>query len=362
MIFGVVGTVIKWIILIIFPLQSIRFEYMKSVITIKDLARELNISPSTVSRALKDHPDISPETKVLVKELAEKMNYQPNLMAQGLRQSRSHTIGVIVPEFVHFFFSTVIAGIEDAASEKGYHVMMTRSQELLEREEKNLKALWNSRVDGVLVSISKQTTSYKHFEEMLDNGLPIVFFDRAPQELHCSHIVVDDHDGAFTAVDLLVKKGCRHIVHLAGPEALGIADDRLEGYIDCLKANDIAVNDELIVRCEEGGYEESYEISKKLIEDHPEIDGIFANHDMSAFGAMLALEEAGIEIPNQVKVVGFSDWQLSQVIKPNLTTISQPGYEMGRQAAEILIEEIESEKCLGIRKVLKTSMIERQST
>jgi LacI family transcriptional regulator len=197
---------------------------------------------------------------------------------------------------------------------------------------------------------------------MLDNGLPIVFFDRVPQELNCSHVVVDDHDGAFKAVELLVKKGCKQIVHLAGPMALGISDDRLEGYLDCLKANDIAVDNELIVRCEEGSHEESYEITQKLIEHHPEIDGIFANHDMSALGAMLALQEAGIEIPNKVKVVGFSDWQLSQVIKPNLSTVSQPGYEMGRQAAEILMEEIESEKCLGIRKELKTSMIERQST
>lgn len=338
------------------------FESMKPVVTIKDLARKLNISPSTVSRALKDHPDISPETKRVVRELADELNYQPNLMAQGLRQSRSHMIGVIVPEFVHFFFSTVIAGIEDAASEMGYQVMMARSQELVEREVNALQTFWNSRVDGVLVSVSKQTTSYDHFQKMINRELPIVFFDRAPKDLNCSQVVVDDHDGAFTAVELLIRKGCKKIAHLAGPSALGISDARLEGYLDSLKKHDFEIDESLIVRCEDGGYEEASALTKTLMETHPDIDGIFANHDMSAFGSVLALQDMGIKVPDQVKVVGFSDWQLAQLIKPKLTTVSQPGYEMGREAAEILIAEIESGEHLEVQKELKTTVIEREST
>jgi LacI family transcriptional regulator len=335
---------------------------MKSQITIKDLARELSISPSTVSRALKDHPDISPETKKVVKDLAEEMNYQPNLLAQGLRKSKTNTIGVIVPEFIHFFFSTVLAGIEDVAYSRGYHVMMTRSAEEYEREVANVKALWNSRVDGLLVSLSKSTISFDHFQEVMDNGLPVVFFDRTTKQLDCSRVVVDDHDGSFKAVELLIAKGCKKIVHLAGPKALGISDERIRGYLDCLAQNGIEKDDDLIVRCAEGGYEESKARTTELMNSIDGIDGIFANHDMAALGAILALQEKGVQVPEQVKVVGFSDWQLSHLIKPQLTTVSQPGFEMGQEAAQLLIEEIESEVTLGVRKELKTTLIEREST
>ena len=335
---------------------------MKSQVTIKDLARELNISPSTVSRALKDHPDISPETKNVVKALAEEMNYQPNLLAQGLRKSKTNTIGVIVPEFIHFFFSTVLAGIEDVAYSQGYHVMVTRSAEEFEREVANVKALWNSRVDGLLVSLSKETVSFDHLQDVMDNGLPVVMFDRTSEQLNCSRVVVDDHDGSFNAVELLIAKGCRKIVHLAGPEALGISDERLRGYLDCLAKHNIERDVNLVVRCGGSGYEESKARTTELINKIDGIDGIFANHDMAALGAILALQEQGIQVPEQVKVVGFSDWQLSHLIKPQLTTVSQHGFKMGQEAAHLLIEEIESEIILGVNKVLKTTLIEREST
>ena len=335
---------------------------MKAQVTIKDLARELNISPSTVSRALKDHPDISPETKRVVKELAISMNYQPNLMAQGLRKSKSNTIGVIVPEFIHFFFSTVIAGIEDEAYGRGYHVMMTRSAEEYEREVKNVHALWNSRVDGLLISFSKNTFSFDHFRQMIDNGLPIVFFDRSTDELGCSKVVVDDRDGAFNAVELLISKGCKRIVHLAGPKSLLISRERYRGYVDCLKKHNIDIDEALIIPCPEGEYEESRQKILELIKTVDDIDGIFANHDMAALGAIAALQENGIKVPEQVKVIGFSDWQFSHLVKPQLSTIAQPGFEMGQEAARLLIDEIESGIMLGVQTELKTNLIEREST
>jgi len=337
---------------------------MKAHITIKDLARELNISPSTVSRALKDHPDISPETKRLVKELAEKLHYKPNLLAQGLRNSKTNTIGVIIPEFIHFFFSTVVAGIEDIAYSRGYNVILTQSAEKYEREVTDTRALWNSRVDGLLVSISKETSNYDHFQELLDEELPIVFFDRVTNELKTSQVVVDDYQGAYNAVEHLISKGCKKIVHLAGPENLEISKNRLNGYKDCLEKNNISFSEKLVIRCPEGTYEESKKFTNILLNSEPNIDGVFGCNDMAALGAILAVKEKHIKIPEQIKIIGFSDWQLSNLIEPRLSTVSQAGFEMGQAAATILINEIESktEDIIHIQKVISTKLIERDTT
>ncbi|MCB0494513.1 MAG: LacI family DNA-binding transcriptional regulator [Cyclobacteriaceae bacterium] len=337
---------------------------MKAHITIKDLARELNISPSTVSRALKDHPDISPETKKIVKELAEKLHYKPNLLAQGLRNSKTNTIGVIVPELVHFFFSTVVAGIEDVAYAKGYNVILCQSAEMYEREVTDARALWDSRVDGMLVSISKETNQFDHFQELLDEGLPIVFFDRVAKDLDASQVVVDDYQGAFNAVEHLISKGCKKIVHLAGPENLEISKNRLNGYKDCLAKYSIEFDDRLVVSCPEGTYEESKRFTNILLNTSKDIDGVFGCNDMAALGAILALKEKQISIPEKVKVIGFSDWQLSNLIEPRLSTVYQGGFEMGQAAASLLIDEIESDKetISHIQKVISTKLIERDTT
>jgi len=337
---------------------------MKAHITIKDLARELNISPSTISRALKDHPDISPETKKVVKALAKKLNYRPNLLAQGLRNSKTNTIGVIIPEFIHFFFSTIISGIEDVAYSKGYNVILCQSAETYEREVTDTRALWNSRVDGMLVSISKETTKYDHFKELLNEGLPMVFFDRVTNELDASQVIVDDYLGAFNAVEHLISKGCKKIVHLAGPKNLEISKNRLNGYKDCLKKYNIKFNEELVVRCPKGTYEESKRFTNIILNKHSDIDGFFGCNDMAALGAILAVKEKGIKIPLEIKIIGFSDWQLSNLIEPRLSTVSQAGFEMGQAAATILIEEIEADddKVTHVKKVISTKLIERDTT
>ncbi|MCB0506084.1 MAG: LacI family DNA-binding transcriptional regulator [Cyclobacteriaceae bacterium] len=337
---------------------------MKAHITIKDLARELNISPSTVSRALKDHPDISPETKRVVKELAERLHYKPNLLAQGLRKSKTNTIGVIVPELVHFFFSTVVSGIEDIAYSRGYNVILCQSAEMYEREVTDARALWDSRVDGMLVSISKQTDRFEHFQELLDEGLPIVFFDRIAKGLDASHVVVDDYQGAFNAVEHLISKGCKKIVHLAGPENLEISKNRLNGYKDCLRKYQIEFDESLVVSCPEGTYEESKRFTNILLNNIRAIDGVFGCNDMAALGAILAVKEKGIMIPDQIKIIGFSDWQLSNLIEPRLSTVYQGGFEMGQSAASVLIDEIESDKevVTHIQKIISTKLIERDTT
>ncbi len=337
---------------------------MKAHITIKDLARELNISPSTISRALKDHPDISPETKRIVKELAKKLKYRPNLLAQGLRKSKTNTIGVIIPEFIHFFFSTIISGIENIAYAKGYNVILCQSAETYEREVTDTRALWNSRVDGMLISISKQTTEYNHFQELLDEGLPMVFFDRVTNKLKTSQVIVDDYNGAFNAVEYLISKGCKKIVHLAGPKNLEISKNRLNGYKNCLKKHDIKFDESLVVRCPEGTYEESKRFTNILLNSTKNIDGVFGCNDMAALGAILAIKEKGIKIPKEVKIIGFSDWQLSSLIEPRLTTVSQAGFEIGQAAATILIDEIETDddKVKHVQKVISTKLIERDTT
>jgi LacI family transcriptional regulator, galactose operon repressor len=336
---------------------------MKAHVTIKDLAKELDISPSTVSRALKDHPDISPETKRLVKQLAEQMNYKPNLIAQGLRKSKTNTIGVIVPELIHFFFSTVISGIENVAYARGYNVILCQSDENYDREVTDTRALWNSRVDGMLVSLSRQTIKFDHFQELLDEELPMVFFDRITDELKTSQVIVDDYLGAYKAVELLINKGCKKIVHLAGPENLEISKNRLKGYSDALESHDLVVDQQYIYPCAEGTYEESKAITLDFMKEHPEVDGIFGNNDMAALGSILALQEMNIDIPDKVKIVGFSDWQLSSLIKPRLSTVSQAGYEMGQVATSILIDQIESSADpVFIKKVISTKLIERETT
>ena len=189
-------------------------------VTIKDIARELGISPSTVSRALKDHPDISPETKKAVNELADKLNYQPNIVALSLRQSKTNTIGVIIPEIVHFFFSTVISGIEDVAYSAGYNVIITQSNESLQREKTDIKALFNSRVDGMLISLSRETSNFEHIDSILAKGVPMVFFDRVYDTANASKVIVDDLSGAKDATQHLIDQGCKRIAHLEGPPNL----------------------------------------------------------------------------------------------------------------------------------------------
>lgn len=337
---------------------------MKAHITIKDLARELNISPSTVSRALKDHPDISPETKRVVKELAEKLHYKPNLLAQGLRKSKTNTIGVIIPELVHFFFSTVVSGIEDVAYAKGYNVILCQSAEMYAREVTDTRALWDSRVDGMLVSISKETNQFDHFQELLDEGLPIVFFDRVAKGLDASQVIVDDYQGAYNAVEHLISKGCKRIVHLAGPDNLEISKNRLNGYKDCLKKHNIEFDENFVLSCPEGTYEESKRLTNILLNNVSDIDGVFGCNDMAALGAILAVKERGIKIPDQIKIIGFSDWQLSNLIEPRLSTVYQAGFEMGQEAATLLIQEIESETetIVHTQKVISTKLIERDTT
>jgi LacI family transcriptional regulator len=334
--------------------------------TIKDIARELNLSASTISRALKDYPGISDETKRKVKEVAEKMNYRPNALALSLRKSRSFTIGVIIPEVVHFFFSTVVSGIEEIANSRGYNVILAQSNEKLEREISSIETMLSNQIDGVLVSYSKETTTFDHFTKVLNYGFPIVFFDRIPAIPNAINVLVDDFQGAFDATAHLISQGYKNIVHLAGPKTLKISIDRENGYKAALDKNGITVNPANIISCPFGTLEESRKIVSELLNSLPNRpDAFFSCNDISAVGAMMACRDAGLKIPLEVGIVGFSDWQFCAMLEPQLSSVSQPGFLMGARSTEILIDLIEKKldsETMEKSLVLKTKLMERESS
>lgn len=340
---------------------------MNTQITIKDIAAKLGISPSTVSRALKDHPDISDATKKAVKDLAEEWDYQPNSIALSLRSRKSNIIGVIVPQIVHHFFSTVISGIEDVAYNAGYNVMVCQSNEKYEREKADINALVSSRAEGLLVSFSKETSDFSHLTRLQKKGIPLVFFDRISEEMDTSSVIVDDYGGAFRATEHLIEQGCKRIAHLAGPKHLLLSQNRLEGYQEALEKHGLPVDESLIVECDDEltvtpnkGIEQTLHLLN--LPEPP--DGIFANNDMTAIGAIKAIGSKGLKVPDDVAVVGYSDWLLSAMMEPSLTMVAQPGYEMGKAAAEILLTQInapEGEMEMDSR-ILETELIIRQSS
>lgn len=314
---------------------------MKSkLISINDIARALGISPSTVSRALKDHPDISTETKRVVKEYAEQVNYRPNALALSLKTQRSNTLGLIIPEIVHHFFSSVISGIEELAYAKGYRLIICQSNEDYHREVINTQVLLDNRVDGIFISMSKTTTDHGHFKDLIDSGIPLVFFDRVSEEVETDRVVTADFDGALIATSHLLERGCKKILHLASPRHLLIGRLRLEGYQKALSNFGILQNPAFILQCDTR--KEVFELKDQILKLAPEIDGIFAVNDFTAIAAMQLLQENGYKIPDNIAVTGFGNDPIASIASPPLTTVEQRGFEMGRQAVEILIRRIEN--------------------
>lgn len=331
-------------------------------VTIKDIAKALGVSPSTVSRALKGHPDISPETRKAVSDLAARLKYEPNAIALSLKQSRSNSIGVIIPEMVHYFFSSVLSGITDVAYDAGFTVIICQSNEIHEREVANVKALYSNRVDGILISISKDSDEFDHLNFLIDNDIPVVFFDRFAPGIVCDKVIVDDFDAAYKATKHLIDEGRRRIAHFSGPQKLLIGRERLEGYKKALKSAGLPVDESLIVHAE--NFEMAREAVSRLMELPKTPDGIFAVNDLTAIGAMLTLQKKGIKVPDEVAIVGFSDGKFSGIVEPNLSSVDQHGYEMGTAAARMLIKRILSEDPFYPPEtvILQTSLIIRGSS
>ncbi len=335
---------------------------MRAQKTIKDIARELGISPSTVSRALKDHPDISEKTKKAVNALAKEWNYKPNAVALSLRNSKTNIIGVVVPEIVHHFFSSIISGIQEEAQKLGYNVMIFQSNESYTQEVANVNALLLSRVDGVLIGMSKETHNLEHLKELLNDETPIVFFDRVCNELPVDNVIVDDFDSAFTAVEHLIKTGCRRIAHLSTPPELLLGQNRVKGYRQALLKHKIPVDEQLIVECD--SYAKALEVTPELLNLPAPPDAILAVNELTAAGALKVIKKRGLKVPDDVSVIGFTDGVVSQTSDPELTTIDQHGFEVGKTACELLLKRIanKEDKIIPKTKVVKTNLIIRNST
>ena len=331
--------------------------------TIKDLAKELNLSASTVSRALRDHPDISPLTKKRVISLANKLDYHPDSIAQSLQTQKTKTIGVIVPEIKQPFFASVINGIEELAYSAGYTIIVCQSNETYHREVLYTRTLVSHRVAGLLVSLSQTTQNLDHFKALQRRGVPIVFFDRVNDDIEASKVVVDDYNGAFAAVDHLIKSGYKRIAHLAGPKNLSISKYRLKGYKDALKLGNRPYNEELVVY---GGLDDTDGVVgfQKLLSLEILPDAVFAVNDPVATGAFLTIKEHGLKIPDDIALVGFSNTNVSSLLDPPLTTVEQPTYEIGKTAVQLLLAQINNNEKNFVPQfeVLKTHLIIRGST
>jgi LacI family transcriptional regulator len=328
----------------------------KGQVTIKDIARELGISPSTVSKALKGNREISESTRAAVKELVEKWNYRPDPIALSLKIGQSKTIGVIVPEIVHYFFSTVISGIEDVANERGYQVIFCQSNESFEREVKAVETLLAGRADGILVSVSKTTTEFSHLAKIPDAGIPVVFFDRVIEEIDSDRVIVDDESGAYDAVKHLINTGRRNIVHLSGPLHLQIGRERKNGYLRALREAGLAITESNIVKCDT--IEEADKIVPALLARPARPDGIFAVNDLTASGAMKQIKKAGLNIPGDISIVGFTSGMISDLTDPPLSSVEQHGYTIGQRAARLLIERIERKYSgPGRTEIVKTELV-----
>ena len=311
----------------------------KTRITIKDIARELKISPSTVSRALADKWDVNPETRKAVLELAEKMNYQPNPISLSFKTQQSMFVGVIIPEFITSFFPEVIIGMESVLSPKGYQILISQSNESSATELNNIKALETKMVAGFIVSLSVETQNVDYFSRFIDSDFPIVFFNRTAPEIRAPSVLIDDYKWAFRAVEHLLDQGCRRIVHLSGPENLQISRHRRQGYEDALRKYGLPVDGNLVIPCGvmmESGVTAAYKILE--MEERP--DAVFAFNDPTAIGAMKTLQKHGISIPDEIAVAGFTESKMAVIVEPNLTSVEQPTFEMGRAAAELLLEQL----------------------
>ncbi|MCP1383315.1 substrate-binding domain-containing protein [Runella sp. CRIBMP] len=336
------------------------------IITIKDIAKALNLSTSTVSRALRGSYEINPETKRLVMEYAERMNYRPNPIALSLKENRSRSIGVIIPEIANNFFSQAINGMESIAYNRGYHVVISQNHESYERELVSTQYLAQRRVDGLLVSLSGESNDLEHFKELQTKGLPIVFFDRVPQDYITHKVIADNFAGTYEATEHLIKQGFRRIAHLTSPSWLSITYERLEGYKKALQNHDIPIEDSYIKYCSHGGmiFEEVEQAVMELINHPNRPDAVFTAGDRLTTTCMSLIRREGLRIPEDIAIVGFTNLMTADLLNPALSAVRQPAYEMGQLATEFLIDLIEHPKAT-IRfetKKLDTHLVIRDSS
>lgn len=345
---------------------------MKRKITLKQIARELDVSISTVSKALRNSSEISEDTRDKVKAFAKLYNYRPNNIALSLKNRKTQTIGVIIPEIVHHFFSKVINGIENIAANRGYNVIVALSNESFDKEVINMETLANGSIDGFVLSIAKDTLlqqDYHHFNETINQGMPIVMFDRVANEINCDKVIIDDLKAAKKAVNMLISKGCKNIGLVTTKDYVSVGRLRTNGYLQALEENNIEPNANLILKVDDKLISEEHleKIEKdveSLFENNQDLDGIFAVNELYAITAMKVARKFKMKIPDDLQVIGFTDGVLSKHATPSLTTVSQHGLEIGEKAAKLLLDKLDKldEEDHYKTIVIDTEIIEREST
>ena len=337
----------------------------KTTLTMKDIARELGVSVATVSRALKDSPHISPEQRERIKQYAREHHFTPNTIAESLRHSRVQpvkVIGVIVPEFVHYYFSTILKGIEEEAEAHGYRVMVAQSGEHYEREVRLCQSFYENKVCGIIVSQAKDTHRYEHFQRLIDAGVPLVFYDRICTGVNASRVVVDDYTGAFNAVEHLIRTGCRHIAYYGSQMNLEIAKNRFNGYKDALLKHGLPFDESLTRICDNRMDAEI--ITPELFDGDYYPDAFFAVNDDTAIGILHAVKRMGLRVPEDISICGFTNGDRAVACDPMLTTVEQRGIMVGEEAASILIGHVEGTIPMNKaeKRIVRTRLIIRGTT
>ena len=338
---------------------------MRRKLTLKQIARELDVSISTVSKSLRGSSEISEETRLKVQAFAKLYNYKPNNIALSLKNRKTKTIGVIIPEIVHHFFATVISGIEDMANQHGYTFIICMSNESFDKEVINMEMLANGSIDGFIMSLSKETQQKKdfhHIVEVINQGMPVVMFDRVTNDILCDKVIIDDSLAAFNATQFLIDKGFKKIALITTVDYVSVGKLRTQGYIKALKNSDIEVDENLILKIEDT---ENFESSIENLLLNNELDAVFAVNEIFAVTAIKLARKLNINVPEELSIIGFTDGIISKYSTPSISTVSQNGIKMGGKAAKMLIERLEAddeEDEQYSTEVIETELVEREST
>ncbi|WP_317043600.1 LacI family DNA-binding transcriptional regulator [Lutibacter flavus] len=334
-------------------------------VTIYDIANKLKLSSSTISRALKDHSSISEKTIKRVKAAALEMGYRPNILAASLRSKKTKTIGVLVPTITQPFLSSLISGIEITAQKAGYNVIITQSHDSYQDEVNNAKALYNSRISGLISSLAMETQDTSHFQQFIDKNIPVVFVDRVPKNFNTYKVMINNYAAGFKATEHLINQGCIRIAHFyAGSEFGNLYSERKKGYLDALKKHNLPIDKELIIHMNEVTYEEGERASNILLHLKNPPDGIFSPNDTTAVAAIQVAKKLGFKVPEDLAIIGFNDDPISRIIVPGLSTITHPAIKMGKTSAEIILKHLDSTEKNDITEItfLNTEVLARESS
>ena len=338
---------------------------MKKKVTLKQIAKELDVSISTVSKSLKDSPEISEDTRQKVRAFAKLYNYKPNLIALSLKNRKTKTIGVIIPEIIHHFFATVISGIEHIANQKGYNVIVCLSDESFDKEVINMEMLANGSIDGFIMSLSKETQQKKdfhHISEAISQGMPVVMFDRVANDILSDKVIIDDNLAAFEAVQFLINKGFKKIALISTVDYVSVGKLRTEGYLKALRSNNISIDESFILKIED--MDNCSDEIEALLKSNT-FDAVFAVNELFAVTAIKLAKKLDIKIPEDLSIIGFTDGMISKYSSPSITTVSQNEIKMGEKAAKMLIDRLENEDEEEEHyktEVIETHLVEREST